>query len=183
MQRVQSPPQSLSRKQVSPHLSPPGLGVGGRGASPICHFSKSLLSHVYQNSLCVLATVKQRSLPLLSMTLICFVLVSHWTCSGLYTNRRRGDRTQYKRQRGGADDHAPEARLGLRVLLLRWDGLVLRHNGWPVLNEVIYSSTQVNDKVSGALLYWRSVRHETARECLKIAALRCKLDRAWQNPS
>ena len=54
------------------------------GASPICHFSKSLLSHVYQNSLCVLATVKQRSLPLLSMTLICFVLVSHWTCSGLY---------------------------------------------------------------------------------------------------
>ena len=61
--------------------------------------------------------------------------------------------------------------------------ILLRHNGWPVLNEVIYSSTQVNDKVSGALLYWRSVRHETARECLKIAALRCKLDRAWQNPS
>ena len=108
------------------------------------------------------------------MTLICFVLVSHWTCSGLYTNRRRGDRTQYKRQRGGADDHAPEARLGLRVLLLRWDGLVLRHNGWPVLNEVIYSSTQVNDKVSGALLSWRTANTRLTRESVEIASLQAK---------
>ena len=29
-------------------------------------------------------------------------------------------------------------------------------NGWPVLNEVIYPLCRENDKVSGALLSWRS---------------------------
>ena len=49
--------------QSWPQAPPDG---GGDGASPICHFSKSLLSHVYQMSFCELATVKQSSLPLLS---------------------------------------------------------------------------------------------------------------------
>ena len=57
---------------------------GSTVASPICHFCDWLYLQGYQKSFCELAAVKQRSLPLLSMTLICFVLVSHWTCSGLY---------------------------------------------------------------------------------------------------